>query len=110
MVSHGAAPQASQQRGYIKAPAHNPEGLAWSGLPAQEVIEKRMLSLPLAVGDHLHPPLAYGRQKAGGLELHQQATTTEAAAGARHQEADRSEAGLGQGQGRRNGGRGLARV
>ena len=83
VVGHGAAPQASQQPGHIKAPAHDPEGLARGGLPAQEVIEKRMLRLPLAVGDHLHPPLAHGRQKADGLELHQQAAATKMAAGAR---------------------------
>jgi len=41
-----------------------------------------MLRLPPAVGDHLHSPLADGRQKADGLELHQQAAATKTAAGA----------------------------
>ena len=64
-----------------------------SDLPLQQIGEKGMLRLPLAVGHHLHRPLARGSEQASGLQFHQQAPTAEAARGARHQDTDRSKAG-----------------
>ena len=78
-----------QQHGHVKTPAHQPEGIGWSFLLLQQVSEKRMVVLALAVGDHLGGSQL--RQQPSRLQRNTQPTTTKTGSGARHQNPDGSE-------------------
>ena len=83
LIDHRAPAQTLQGAGNIKPPAHDPKGITWRRLSAQQIVEEGVLVTAFPIGDHLRRPQR--GQQASGLQRHTETTTTKTGSGARHQ-------------------------
>ena len=83
LIDGGASTQPLQQSGNVKPPAHQPEAVSRRGLGLKQVIQERVVCLPLAIGHHLRRSQA--SEQTGCLQGNTQTTTTKAGPSAWHQ-------------------------